>query len=160
MAPPSAIREVTLRPTRPDDLDALYAMQADPEANALAGTKPRPRDAYMALWDTIFKDPNVIPRVILVDGVVAGGVSVFQVEHQDMLGYWIDRAWWGRGVATRAVALFLREVSRRPLVAHVAVHNAASIRILERLGFRRTGTFMGEDTTRYVAGEVAAYVLD
>ena len=53
-----------------------------------------------------------------------------------LVGYWIGREYWGRGVASRALALFLMEVDERPLHAHVAAHNAGSIRVLEKCGFR------------------------
>jgi len=41
----------------------------------------------------------------------------------------------GQGVATRALAAFLRVVTERPLHAHVAKHNVGSIRVLEKCGF-------------------------
>jgi len=46
------------------------------------------------------------------------------------------RPWWGRGVATRALALLVDEVSVRPH-AYVAAHNVGSIRVLGKCGFRR-----------------------
>jgi len=58
-------------------------------------------------------------------------------DGQQLLGYWVGREWWGRGVATRAVALLAEEVPVRPLHAHVAAHNLGSIRVLEKCGFRR-----------------------
>ena len=39
-------------------------------------------------------------------------------------------------MATRALSAFLREVPTRPLYAGVAEHNRASIRVLEKCGFR------------------------
>lgn len=40
------------------------------------------------------------------------------------------------GVATRALLAFLGEIRDRPLYAGVAEHNHASIRVLEKCGFR------------------------
>ena len=61
----------------------------------------------------------------------------WQQDGQQLLGYWVGREWWGRGVATQAVALLVDELSLRPLYAHVARHNVGSIRVLEKCGFRR-----------------------
>ena len=55
------------------------------------------------------------------------------------VGYWIGKKYWGRGVATRALAAFLRLEARRPLYANVARHNVASIRVLENCGIRVSG---------------------
>ena len=49
----------------------------------------------------------------------------------------MGREFWGRGVATQALALLVDEVSVRPLYAHVVAHNVGSIRVLEKAGFRR-----------------------
>jgi RimJ/RimL family protein N-acetyltransferase len=41
----------------------------------------------------------------------------------------------GLGVATAALASFLTLLLERPLCAHVAEHNAGSVRVLEKCGF-------------------------
>jgi RimJ/RimL family protein N-acetyltransferase len=167
------VESVRLRPTVPGDVAALYELQSDPEANRMAGTKPRTREAFLAAWERIFADAKVNARVIEVDGEVVGGVNSFQApaegraapgtgggEMRDCVGYWIARAFWGRGVASRAVAMFLEaEETRRPLHATAARANVASIRVLEKCGFRCTGYRMGEETERYVACEVGEFVL-
>ena len=40
-------------------------------------------------------------------------------------------------MATRALTLLLSEVPARPVYAHVAAHNAGSIRVLQKCGFQR-----------------------
>ena len=55
------------------------------------------------------------------------------------VGYWLGKEYWGKGVATRALAEFLRLVTTRPLYAHVAQHNLASVRVLQKCGFTFTG---------------------
>ena len=46
-----------------------------------------------------------------------------------LVGYWLGREFWGRGVATRALARFLGVVTGRPLHARVATNNQGSIRV-------------------------------
>ena len=54
-----------------------------------------------------------------------------------MVGYWIGKAYWGRGIASAALRLFLDDVERhRPLLATVVEHNAGSRRVLEKAGFQ------------------------
>lgn len=53
--------------------------------------------------------------------------------------YWLGREFWGRGSATEALSQFLGGVTTRPLFAHVAKHNVASRRVLEKNGFRVVG---------------------
>lgn len=153
----------------PGDLPALYEHQCDPVANALAGTKPRARDVFFATWARHFTDPKINARVILLDardgGEIVGSLACFQVQgvdgkSQDSVGYWIARPYWGQGIASRALAMFLREEARRPLHATACRANAASLRILEKCAFRCTGVRRGEETDRFVPREIAEFVLE
>jgi RimJ/RimL family protein N-acetyltransferase len=56
---------------------------------------------------------------------------------------WIGKEFWGRGIATRALAEFLRLVEARPLLARVARDNVGSIRVLEKCGFEPCGENRG-----------------
>ena len=71
---------------------------------------------------------------------------------------YIDRAFWGRGIATGALSAFLGIVETRPLFAHVAKANLGSIRVLEKCGFK----MVGEDrsTVRGETAEEFVYRLD
>ena len=67
----------------------------------------------------------------------------FQQLGRPLVGYWIGKEYWGRGIATRALSEFLNHVTARPLHARVAKHNRASIRVLEKCGFRICGEDRG-----------------
>ena len=130
--------EVRLRDTEPDDLPIFYEQQLDGDATRMAAFPARDRAAFDAHWAmNILGNLAAVKQTILVDGQVAGNIGSWQQDGQQLLGYWVGREWWGRGVATRALALFVDEVSIRPLYAHVAVHNVGSIRVLDKCGFRR-----------------------
>ena len=130
--------EVRLRNVEDSDIDVFYDNQADPEAAEMAAFPSRDRDVFTAHWAKIRADPGPIQRTIVVDGTaVAGNVVSWPQDGQQMVGYWVGREYWGRGVATAALARLVEELPIRPLYAHVATHNAGSIRVLEKCGFRR-----------------------
>jgi RimJ/RimL family protein N-acetyltransferase len=159
---------VVLRRVRPEDLAALYEFQADRASNQMAGTKPRTREAFYAAWDGHFANPGIHGCVIELDQPggreVVGSIACFQAPGPDgavcdCVGYWIAREWWGKGIASRALELFLSAEPRRPLHATAARSNEPSRRILEKCGFRCTGFRMGEESDRYIAREIAEFVL-
>lgn len=155
---------VTLRPVVPADVPRLFELQNDPESCRMAGVRPRTWEAFAAVWDKSFADPNVIPRLILADGALAGSIACFRMAEApgadlDSVGYWVARDHWGRGIATRALALFVAEVPRRPLHAQVAAENAASLKVLTRAGFVETARRYDPGSERYIAGEVVELVL-
>jgi RimJ/RimL family protein N-acetyltransferase len=132
---------VVLRDVADEDLPIFYEHQRDPIAVAMADVPSRHRDAFFAHWDKIRASPTGIHRTVEVDGEPVGNIVSWQGEEGRLVGYWIGREHWGKGIATAALEAFLAEVPERPLHALVAAHNAGSIRVLEKAGF----VCVGED---------------
>jgi len=150
---------IRLRDVTAVDLPALYRMQLDTESNLMAAVHPRERDYFDAHWDRVLRSPDTVAKVILVEDLVVGKVSCFSSSGTNMVGYWIDREYWGRGIATRAVAMLLEEVTARPLHARVATTNLGSIRVLEKCGFVISGYEHSPATERYLECEEAVLTL-
>lgn len=153
-----------LRPTSPADVATLHAFELDEESNRLAGTKPRDWDTFQARWAQILADHDagpmgVTPRVIVADGKVVGAINISPHEGADSIGYWIARGQWGRGIATRAIALMLSEFTRRPLFATAAGHNHPSIRVLLKNGFEEVSRAPTPETARTLQRETVRLVL-
>jgi RimJ/RimL family protein N-acetyltransferase len=130
--------KVELRDVMEGDLAIFYEHQADPDANRMAAFAARDWDAFMAHWNKILGDETLAKKTIVLDGRVAGNVVSWEQSGEREVGYWIGREYWGRGVATKALSEFLGHVKARPLYAHVAKHNIASLRVLEKCGFTIT----------------------
>jgi len=134
--------DVTLREVIPSDLAILFEQRSDPEAIRMAAfTQKGPLDleAFIARQMENLRHPTVIARTILCDGEVAGDVASFMMEGQREVSYWLGRAYWGRGIGTQALRLFLDVVTTRPLYAHAAKDNLGSVRVLEKCGFTLVG---------------------
>jgi RimJ/RimL family protein N-acetyltransferase len=132
--------ELFLRPVEAGDLDAFFEHQRDPEAARRALFPARERPAFDAHWQRILADETVMVRTIVWNGQVAGNLLSWPRTDERLVGYWIGRDHWGRGIATRALASFLDELTARPLHAHVATSNLGSIRVLEKCGFALSGS--------------------
>jgi RimJ/RimL family protein N-acetyltransferase len=137
---------VSLRPLVDADLDAIYEQMKDPEAVRMAAftaEDPADRHAFLVHMSRIRDDPSCVQRVIEADGAIAGTIGSFMIDDQPEVTYWIDRALWGRGIASAALQSFLSVTTGRPLFARAATDNAASLRVLEKAGFRRIGVDRG-----------------
>ncbi|GGL83159.1 N-acetyltransferase [Streptomyces fumigatiscleroticus] len=131
---------VMLREVHDSDLPVFFRQMNDPEALRMAAftpADPADRDAFDAQWARIMSSAFVV-RTILADGDVVGNAAVYGEPGEREVTYWVDRAWWGRGVATAALRGLLAEVAERPLYARAAADNAGSLRVLEKCGFRRS----------------------
>lgn len=141
--------DVQLRDVHESDLPIFFQNQLDPEATRMAAFPPRAHDAFMAHWTKILADVTNIARTILFHGKVAGNMCCWQHAGKRNIGYWLGKQYWGQGIASAALAQFLKETKERPLYAHVAKHNAGSLRVLQKCGF----TIAGEDRFPGVAGD-------
>ena len=136
--------DVKLREVRDDDLPIFFENNRDPEAVRMAAftsKDPDDRAAFDAHWARIRAADDVLNRTIEVDHRVAGSVSSYVMDGNTEVTYWLGREFWGRGLATAALAAFLREQTVRPLYARAAKDNAGSLRVLQKCGF----TIIGED---------------
>lgn len=132
----SPLTKIALRPVLESDLAILFAQQLDPESVAMSAYLSKDRGEFMRHWEGILKNKQVTARVVVYKEKVAGHILCWREgRHEQRIGYWIGRGFWGRGIASAALAEFLKEVKIRPLYAEAANHNAASKRVLEKNGF-------------------------
>jgi RimJ/RimL family protein N-acetyltransferase len=155
--------DVLLRDVSENDLPILFDQQRDPVANQMAAftaKDPEDRAAFMAKWAKILGDDSLTKKTILFGGQVAGTVSAFVAPWSGQLEvtYWIGREFWGKGIATQALALFLSSVKTRPLYARAAKDNLGSIRVLEKCGFAVVGYERGFANAR--GAEIEEVVLE
>ncbi|TDC11136.1 N-acetyltransferase [Nonomuraea longispora] len=133
--------EVRLRDVETADLEVFLAHEHDPEAARRSRFRPREREAFMRHWTTrILGDPSVFVQAVTVDGDLAGNLVAWWEDERRFIGYWFGREFWGRGIGSRAMELFLRQERIRPLHADPFHANIGSVRLLEKHGFEREGT--------------------
>ena len=121
----------------------------------MAAFPSRDRNAFMAHWTKIMANPACAARAILCWDSVAGNIGAWTDGADRLVGYWIGREFWGRGIASAALSQFLRYETTRPLTARVIKHNAASIRVLQKAGF----TLAVEDACELPGGTTEAELI-
>jgi RimJ/RimL family protein N-acetyltransferase len=141
--------EISLRRVEESDLPIFFEQQLEPEGIRMAAFPSRNRDAFMTHWHKIMAEETNILMAILFQGEVAGNIVSWEQAGKRKVGYWLGKSYWGKGIASAGLFHFLREVKVRPLFAHVAKQNVASIRVLQKCGF----TIAGEDKDHSVDGE-------
>jgi len=139
----STKQEIILRPTVTADLDTLFQFQIDKEGGYLAAFMPKnPTDklSYINKYTKLLNDETVNHQTIILDKNIVGSVSKFIIEGDTEITYWIDRKYWGKGIATKALEIFLSLESSRPIFGRVAFDNFGSQKVLEKCGFIKIGT--------------------
>jgi RimJ/RimL family protein N-acetyltransferase len=146
---PNVLKElnhIVIRDIHQSDLPVFFQFQLDPEANLMAAftaKDPIDKDAFEVKWTKMLQDKGIIIKTILYKGKVSGSILKHDWFGDQEISYWIGKEFWGRGIATQAVKLFLSDVDIRPLFARVVNDNIASIRVLERNGFVAFGQDRG-----------------
>lgn len=93
------------------------------------------------------REGRSLPFALIVDGAFAGQVTVGGISRGSLLsayiGYWIDERMAGRGIMPTAVALAtdhcFSEVGLHRIEINIRPENSASLRVVEKLGFRQEG---------------------
>ncbi len=154
--------KIILRQTETNDLESFFIFQLDEEANYLAAftsKDPADKSAYIIKYTKLLNDPTVNMRTIIVDKVIAGSISKFEMEGEAEITYWVDKKFWGKGVATKALEDFLIIENTRPIFGRVAFDNLGSQKVLEKCGFAKIGKDKGFANARQTEIEEFIYKL-
>lgn len=144
---------LSLRRSRPSDLDAMQALVSDFAVVRNTGIWPFPADrAFTATRCAPLEPARGMAGPVFHHGELVGWIGVNHKDGRPELGYMFARAHWGRGFAT--------EIGRA-LIAHIwATHdwpeidactftdNDRSARVLEKLGFTEGPACEGESRAR------------
>lgn len=153
MRSPLTTARLDLRPFTLADVDAMHAVYGDPEVMRHVGEPlaAAPADTERIVRRSIAEHEahglGAWAVVVRASGAVIGDAGLRPLEGRGPeieLGYTLGRAWWGRGYATEAAGAWL-DAALGPLgiqevVAVVEPGNAASARVLEKVGMRAAGT--------------------
>lgn len=154
--------DIKLRPTEITDLDTLFEFQLDKEGGYLAAFMPKdPTDksAYISKYAKLLDNPTVNNQTITVDNNIVGSIAKFVLDGETEITYWIDRKFWGQGIATKALKEFLTMETIRPIFGRVAFDNFRSQKVLEKCGFIKVGTDKGFANARQMEIEEFIYKL-
>lgn len=138
-------KRLTLRPLERGDAGQIASLAGDWDVARMTDRIPYPYSKADAMdW---------------IDGL-PDGERVFAITYQNTLiglcgvmnrepgcaeiGYWIGKPWWGQGFATEAASQLVRfcflELKFSRLICCHYIDNPASARVIEKLGFERSGT--------------------
>jgi ribosomal-protein-alanine N-acetyltransferase len=151
---------ITLTKTTIEDLNTLYEFQLDEEAIHLAAFTPKnpiSKTAYIEKFTKFLSDPTINTQTIKLNNVIVGSVAKFIMENEAEITYWIDRKFWGKGIATTALKSFLEIETTRPIHGRVAFDNFGSQKVLEKCGFVKTGKDKGFANARQAEIEEFIY---
>ena len=154
--------DIKLRPTEIADLDILFQFQTDKEGGYLAAfmsKDPTDKSAYITKYTKLLADPTINNQTILLDNTIVGSVAKFVMEGDPEITYWIDRKYWGQGIATKALSQLLAIETTRPIFGRVAFDNFGSQKVLEKCGFIKIGTDRGFANARQAEIEEFIYKL-
>lgn len=162
---PLETSRLTLRPFVADDFEALHVMRSDAEIARYLYEEPLSPEATRSLlarkigaasWSAE-GDWLTVAVVERTSGVTVGDLSLFRVSERDRtaeIGFIFDPRQQGKGFATeaaRAIVVWAFEsAGMHRIIGRCEARNAASVRVLEKLGMRREAHFVENE---WVKGE-------
>jgi ribosomal-protein-alanine N-acetyltransferase len=141
---------VILRRLTVDDVDALYAIFSDPEVSRFLAI-PRHRDRadterFLAAIQEGFRAGSLYQWGIEQAGRLAGTCTLGDIDwgnRRAEIGFALGRSAWGQGLMPDALRALIEHgfgaLGLHRIEADVDPRNEASLRLLDKLGFRREG---------------------
>jgi RimJ/RimL family protein N-acetyltransferase len=148
-----ATERLILRDYAPGDLDALYAIDADPAVAQMRGGTAVVEARYRERFAAALARQSASPR-LHYDFAILAAAERSVVGHCFLhianartgageLGYFLHPSAWGRGLASEAAGRLLRlgfeDLGLHRISAGCVATNAASARVLEKIGMRHEG---------------------
>jgi len=167
---PAVLRtaRLLLRPLTAADADALFAIMSD--------------EKTMRFWDwPALRQPETVAEIVvgqlddmaqgraiywaaLLDNALIGSCDLSEIDRRQRraeVGFLFDRAHWGQGFAAEAMTAVVGHgcgtLGLERLWARCHAGNAASRRLLEKLGFAHEGTLRGHVLREGVRRDCAIY---
>ncbi|WP_421981220.1 GNAT family N-acetyltransferase [Roseibium sp.] len=142
---------LTLRPPAPDDLDRCAELLGDYEVAKMLSRVRYPYDLeqgrrYLersaARWETV-ETADELGFHVDHQGEMIGGLGFKKLQETPEIGYWLGRPYWGKGfmseALTAAVAWMFDNTAHELLACEAMTENPASIKVMEKAGFRPVG---------------------
>lgn len=144
---------IVLRPWRDDDASSLFKYASDPEVGPRAGWPPHKSvEESREIIRTLFHSDHIWAIELKETGEAIGCIGYYLYgesnidigENDAEAGYWVARPYWNQGVGTEALQLMLDYCFRvkgfQTLWCDYFPDNPASGRVMEKCGFRDTGS--------------------
>jgi RimJ/RimL family protein N-acetyltransferase len=151
MLPALKTERLILRAPRPEDLGRCAELLGDYEVAKMLSRVTYPYDleqgrAFLALsakrW-TNWQEAEELGFQIDCEGEMIGGVSFKKLRETPEIGYWLGRAYWGKGymseAAQAAVAWLFENTDHKVVACEAMTENPASLGVARKLGFREVG---------------------
>lgn len=148
---PARTERLVLRPVAPEDFRRLYEIRAMPAVTHWLTGQPATYEEYVDRYGTPERLASTLVMEagdqVIGDLFLSVETPYAQVEVRDRaegtlaaIGWLLDPAYAGQGYATEAAAEMLRicfeELGLRRVVAGAFADNAASLRVMEKIGMR------------------------
>ncbi len=138
---------LVLRPQRLSDAGSIAQSLSDFQVTRMLARVPAPYYRQDALEWLILRTAGTSPgwdfAITCGDDTLIGVVSIENLRDEWRLGYWLDRAHWGKGYMTEAVTSvvghFFQNMPEEVLYSGMFADNPASLRVQDKLGFQIIG---------------------
>ena len=152
MMPLLESERLLLRPWRESDAEALYKHAGDPDVGPRAGWAPHHSvQESLEIIRTVFHNDTTWAIVLKDNGEPVGAIgygdacacSLPAREGEPLVGYWVAKPYWNRGICTEALRLVITHLRNTSgltsLIGGHFVDNPASGRVMCKCGFAPTG---------------------
>lgn len=151
LPPELRTEQLVLRAFEETDAEALFACCRNPKLGDNAGWPPHQtlEESQEVLQTYFMLQESTWAITLSSTGQLIGSIGLISDPHRNnpqarMIGYWLDEAYWGKGIMSEAVQAVLKygfeELQSSIITGTCYAHNERSANVLKRNGFIYEGT--------------------
>lgn len=145
-----------IRPVCMEDKEAMYRYRSHPETNRYLSLIPQTVDdvaEFIGKTSSMVNVPGTWFQCVVIEKAsqtLIGDIGIHFLDtdpenRQAEIGYTLDREFRGKGYATEALTAIIgylfHSLDKHRIIASIDPVNTDSVRLIERLGFRKEGHF-------------------
>ncbi|MGB1121741.1 MAG: GNAT family N-acetyltransferase [Saprospiraceae bacterium] len=143
-----------IRPIQPSDSEPIFRYRSDAMTNKYQGFIPKTLqevDDFIATNPTEINQKNTWFQLVIIEKItnqIIGDIGIHFIGNdgfQCEIGCTLDKNYHGKGLATETlhavISYLFKDLNKHRIVTSIDPENISSIRLVERLGFRKEGHF-------------------
>lgn len=150
-------KRINIRPVTLNDKESIFVYRSDPETSKYLSLIPKTVDdveVFINKSSREFNEPGTWFQFVIIEkknNQIIGDIGIHFLESdpenkQVEIGYTLDKRYRGNGYATEALAFIINYLftglNKHRITASIDPINLPSIKLIERLGFRKEAHFI------------------
>ena len=153
-----------VRKLDPEDLTGFHEMQSNPNVMKFVDKNPKSLKEHQLELENLISKYNENGNDFWIyaidrktDSIFIGTVAFVKDDKDDEIGYRFIEDFWGKGYGLEicnGILQYAKLIGKNKLIGYVVEENVASLKILEKVGFKKVNNFINKQNQKEIKYQI------